>query len=221
MIGNALVKAGLLTYRRDAEGQIAVDWSKTKAYPLNSVHIYVNLKGRDPDGIVEPSDEYDDVCSKVINTLYGIKDQRGRCPIAFALKKDEAQMIGLYGDSVGDIVYGMAAGYTALLEPTEELEDFAFPKGAISVTDDRGIGQRTGQLPPNTSTHGSSIPSSRLGFGSIRVPLIMRGPGIKKGYVLRSNFRLIDIAPTISYILDMPYPAQCEGSVILEALAQL
>lgn len=132
-------------------------------------------------------------------------------------KKEEAKMIGLYGDRVGDIVYGMAAGYTALLEPTEDLEDFRLTRGAISVTDDRGAGQRTG-LPPNTSIHGSSIPSSRLGLGSIRVPLIMRGPSVKKHYVMRTNFRLIDIAPTVSHILNMPYPAQCEGSVILEAL---
>ncbi|MCD6503843.1 alkaline phosphatase family protein [Candidatus Bathyarchaeota archaeon] len=219
MIGNALIKAGLLAYKRDSSGKLVVDWSKTKAYPINSIHIYVNLKGRDPDGIVEP-EEYEDVCNEVISTLYKIRDPKGRCPIAFALKKSEARMIGLYGDRVGDVVYGMAAGYIALLEPTEDLEEFHFTRGAISVTDDAGLGQRAGPLPPNTSIHGSSIPSSRLGLGSIRVPLIMRGPGIKKGYVMRNHFWLVDIAPTVAYILNMPPPANCEGSIILEALSQ-
>ncbi|MEM2905506.1 MAG: alkaline phosphatase family protein [Candidatus Bathyarchaeia archaeon] len=218
MIGNALIKAGLLAYRRDANGKPVVNWAETRAYPINTVHVYVNLKGRDPDGVVEPGREYEEVCGKVISALYGIRDPRGRCPIAFALRKDEAQMIGLYGDRVGDVVYGLAAGYTASLEPTEGLEDFLFPRGAVSATDDRGSGRPTGELPPNTSIHGSNIPSSRLGLGSIRVPLIMRGPGIKRGYVMRTSFRLIDIAPTVSHILNMPYPAQCEGSVILEAL---
>lgn len=218
MIGNALIKAGLLTYRRDREGRTVVDWSRTRAFPINSVHIYVNLKGRDPDGIVEPAKEYNDVCDKIVSAMYGIRDASGKCPIAFALRKDEAETIGLFGDRVGDIVYGMAAGYTACLDPTEDLEDFRFMKGAISVTDDAGIGQRDGPLPPNTSMHGSSVPSSRLGLGSIRVPLIMCGPDVKKGYVMRSHFRLIDIAPTVSHILDMPHPAQCEGSIILEAL---
>ncbi|MCW3991145.1 MAG: alkaline phosphatase family protein [Candidatus Bathyarchaeota archaeon] len=216
MIGNALIKAGLLTYGRDSEGNTVVDWSKTKAYPLPA-HIYVNLRGRDPDGIVEPGKGYDDVCNKVISALYGIRDPDGNCPIAFALKKDDAEMIGLHGDRVGDIVYADSAGYSSLLEPTEDLEEFKFARGAISVTDDWG--DRAGPIPANTSIHGSNIPSTRLGLGSIRVPLIMRGPGVKSGYVMRGRFRLIDIAPTVSHILDMPPPAHCEGSIILEALS--
>ena len=72
------------------------------------------------------------------------------------------------------------------------------------------------QFPPNTSIHGSSIPSSRLVLGSIRVPLIMRGPGVKKGYVMRNRFWLTDITPTVAYMLNIPAPAQCEGSIILE-----
>lgn len=213
---NALIKAGLLAYRKDAKGKMVFDWSKTKAYPTNSIHIYVNVKGRDPDGIIEPGNEYDDVCNKVISALNGVRDIKGDCPYAFALKKDEAEMMGLYGDRVGDVVYGMRAGYISQLQPTEDLEGFEFTKGAVSVTDDWA--ERAGPIPANTSIHGATIPSAKLGLGSIRVPLIMRGPGIKKGYQMKGHFRLIDIAPTVSYILGMPTPAHCEGSVILEVL---
>ncbi len=219
MIGNALINAGLLAYKRNESGNMVVDWSRAKAVPMNSVHIYVNLKGRDPDGIVEAGEEYEDTCNKVISALYGIRDTKGRCPISFALRRDEAEFIGLYGDRVGDVVYGMSPGYIAQLTPQEDRKEFQLTKGAISVTDDTGLGQRAGPLPPNTSIHGSSVPSSRLGLGSIRVPLIMRGPDIKEGYVMRSHFRLVDIAPTVSHILEIPPPAQNEGSVILEALA--
>jgi arylsulfatase A-like enzyme len=214
---NALVKAGLLTFRKDAEGRPTVDWSKTKALPMNSVHIYVNVKGRDPDGIVNPGKEYDDVCSKIISALYGVRDPDGNCPYAFVMTKEEAEMIGLYGDRVGDVVYGLRAGYTSQLEPTENLQLFSTMKGAVSVTDDWA--ERAGPLPANTSIHGSNIPSGRLGLGSIRVPLIARGPCVKRGYQMRGHFRLIDIAPTVSHILDMPAPAHCEGSAILEILS--
>jgi len=217
MIGNALIKNGLLAYKRGDAGTRVVDWSKTQAYPINSVHIYVNVKGRDPDGIVMPGAEYDDVCNKVISTLYGIRDPKGHCPFAFALTRDDAEMIGLYGDRVGDVVYGMRAGYISTLEPTEALEEFRFFRGAISVTDDWA--DRDGPIPANTSIHGSTIPSARLGLGSIRVPLVMKGPGVRRGHVMRSHFCLIDIAPTVSCLLTMPLPAQCEGSVIHEALA--
>lgn len=216
MVGNALINSGLLAYRKDANGDIVVDWSKTKAYSLPE-NVYVNLEGRDPDGIVEAGAEYDDVCDKVIAALYGIRDPEGKCPIAFALKKDDAEMFGLYGDRVGDVVYGNNAGYVSMLEPTENREEFRFLRGAISPTDDWG--EREGPIPANTSIHSSNMPSSKLGLGSIRIPLIIRGPGIKRNYVMKSHFRIIDIAPTVSHILDIPVPAQCEGSIILEALS--
>jgi len=222
MIGNALTNAGLLAWKRDAGGRVAVDWSRTKAYPLNSVHVYVNLKGRDPDGVVAPGVEYEEVCHRVVSALYGIRDAKGHCPIAFASKKGEAEMMGLYGDRVGDVVYGLAAGYIARLEPTagrEEFNDSTFlHRGAVALTDDWA--DRRGPIPANTSIHGANIPSSKLGLGSIRVPLILRGPGIKKKYVLKTPFRLIDIAPTVSHVLDMPTPTPCDGSLILDALQQ-
>ncbi len=222
MIGNALTNAGLLAWTRGEGGRVAVDWSKTQAYPLNSVHVYVNLRGRDPDGVVAPGDEYEAVCQRVVSALYGIRDAQGRCPIAFALKKEEAALLGLYGDRVGDVVYGLAAGYIARLEPTAGREPFNastfLHRGAVALTDDWA--DRQGPIPANTSIHGANIPSSKLGLGSIRVPLLLRGPGIKKHYVLKTAFRLIDIAPTVAHILEMPTPTPCDGSLILEALQQ-
>lgn len=216
MVGNALINEGLLAYRKDAEGEMAVDWARTKAYSQPE-HVYVNLKGRDPDGIVDKGVDYETVCDRIISALYGIRDPEGRCPIAFALRKNEAEMIGLYGDRVGDVVYCNSAGFISLLEPTDDLEEFKFVRGAISPTDDWG--DRSGPIPANTSIHGSNMPSSRLGLGSMMVPLILCGPDIKRGYMMRNRFLLIDIAPTVSHILEMPLPSHCEGSVILEALS--
>jgi predicted AlkP superfamily phosphohydrolase/phosphomutase len=208
MISNALINAGLLHYNK-LGNNYKVDWSKTRAYP-HSGHIYINLKERDPQGIVEQN-EYEDVCNEVISTLFNIRDSKGVCPFSLVLKKKEAELIGLYGDRVGDVIYSNSAGYSSLIEPTEDLEEFKFLNGDISVTDDWG--DRQGPLPANTSIHGSNFPSSSLGLGSIRVPLIMHGPKIKKGYLMRNRFRLIDIAPTISYIMGMPYPKHSEGSI--------
>ena len=42
-----------------------VDWSKTKAYSIGIGTIYLNLKGREPNGIVEPADA-DKVCDELI-----------------------------------------------------------------------------------------------------------------------------------------------------------
>lgn len=47
-----------------------INWDNTVAYSLNHSnpfnHIYINVKGRDPNGIVE-SDEYDSIERKIYN----------------------------------------------------------------------------------------------------------------------------------------------------------
>ncbi len=46
-----------------------VDWSQTKAYAIGLGAIYINLKGREPEGIVNPGKEYDEVCDAIIKGL--------------------------------------------------------------------------------------------------------------------------------------------------------
>ena len=81
--------------------------SKSKAVPQRSCHIYVNLKGRDPDGIVEPED-YEKVQLEIIDALYQhVNEETGKRPVALALTKQDARIIGLHGDSVGDVIYAL------------------------------------------------------------------------------------------------------------------
>ncbi len=214
MVGNALAKAGLLKYKKKDGDKIEILWDETKAYAY-SIHVYVNLKGREPRGIVEEGEEYEETCDRIIAALYSMRDPKGRCPIAVALRRREAELIGLGGDRVGDVIYATSPGFISLCEITEDGETFHFPRGALSVTDDFGKA-RSGPLPANTSIHGTGLPSIKLGLGSLSVPLIAKGEGIKRGYVLNKRFRLIDIAPTIAYYLGIPPPKDCEGSVISE-----
>ncbi len=59
-LNNLLHEAGYLVLKEDvhtADGGSAlgfVDWSKTRAYSLGLGMVYVNLKGREPNGIVDP-----------------------------------------------------------------------------------------------------------------------------------------------------------------------
>ncbi|MGC9086715.1 MAG: hypothetical protein ACP5IT_11035, partial [Thermoproteota archaeon] len=46
--------------------------------------------------------------------------------------------------------------------------------------------------------------------------LIIKGPGIKKGEELKKQVRLMDIAPTISYLLGINPPHTSEGRVLYE-----
>ncbi|MDA8217450.1 MAG: alkaline phosphatase family protein [Dehalococcoidales bacterium] len=104
-----LEKAGLLTYFPAESGKPRqIDWSKTKAFGMRHVHVYVNLKGRDPQGIVEPGEEYEQVVQQVIDALYTYVDPKtGRRPVPLALKLEDARIIGHYSDHSGDVVYAL------------------------------------------------------------------------------------------------------------------
>jgi predicted AlkP superfamily phosphohydrolase/phosphomutase len=87
------------------------DWSKTKAIPVGECYIYVNLKGRDPDGAVDPGD-YERVRDEIIRALYDYTDpQTGVKPVTLAVRREDARFFGLHGDRVGDIVYAIDPRY--------------------------------------------------------------------------------------------------------------
>ena len=104
---------GLCALKRDAQGNELreMDWSKTKAVACRGNHIYINVKGKYPEGIVEPEDQYA-VEEEVMTKLYGYKDSvTGKRIVALALRNRDATLLGLSGPESGDIVYFMAEGY--------------------------------------------------------------------------------------------------------------
>ena len=90
-IGNeVLEKAGLLHRRDDG----SIDWSRTKTVFL-AEGIWINLKGRDPQGIVEPGEEYEEVRDEVINLLLDLKDPRTGKPVfSLVCRREEAKILG-------------------------------------------------------------------------------------------------------------------------------
>ena len=88
-----------------------VDWSKTKAIMTRSNSIYINLKGRDPYGIVDPEDKYE-LEEQIITDLYGYKHPKtGKRIIALALHNKDAVLLGLGGPMGADIVFVLHESY--------------------------------------------------------------------------------------------------------------
>ena len=88
-----------------------VDWSKTRAYALGIGHIYINLKGRESQGIVEPGEEYQLVMEEVRRKILQYKDpDTGEQVLHNAYFRDEIYT----GDQVehaGDIQLTFNSGY--------------------------------------------------------------------------------------------------------------
>lgn len=68
--------------------------------------------------------------------------------------------------------------------------------------------------------HGDALSTTEGYFGTSVSPIFFAaGPGIKKGYVTDRVIREVDVAPTVSALLDIPIPAQCEGAPVYQILA--
>ena len=67
----------------------------------------MNLKGRDPRRHCGAED-YEKVQREICDTLLTYVDpETGKRPVALALPKKDARILGLYGDRVGDVVYAL------------------------------------------------------------------------------------------------------------------
>lgn len=89
----------------------AVDWSRTRAYTFGLAGLYINLKGRDGQGIVSPGAEADALKKELAQKLTGFRDEeKNQLAIREAYPK-EAVYSGPYIDVAPDIVVGYNSGY--------------------------------------------------------------------------------------------------------------
>ena len=90
-----------------------VDWSRTKAYAFGLGGIYLNVKGRETGGIVDPHEEYRTVKRELVEKLSGLPDpQTGRPGILRVY--DSAEIFqGPYRPGGPDLIVGYNVGYRA------------------------------------------------------------------------------------------------------------
>ncbi len=90
-----------------------VDWTRTKAYALGLGGLYLNLKGRESQGIVGPGAEAAALKAELGRKLGAIKDG-GNGPAAITRVYDrEAVYAGPYKDNAPDLIIGYNEGYRA------------------------------------------------------------------------------------------------------------
>lgn len=104
---------GFTNIKHDADGNdlYEIDWENTRAIAPRANHIYINLKGRDEHGIVDPADKYQ-LEEEIMTALYGYRHKEsGMRMIALAVRNKDAAIFGMGGPECGDIIYFLAEGY--------------------------------------------------------------------------------------------------------------
>jgi len=114
-----------------------IDWSKTRAYGLGLGNIYLNIKGRDPQGIVEQEDAYK-LCLEIQQKFESLRDEQrggakvvskvylrdGRAPKPWSLGMHSDSIVelpmqhGQFTDDFSELLVGFAEGYRVSWQTT-------------------------------------------------------------------------------------------------------
>jgi len=208
------VKEGLITTYVDENGKKQIDWSRTIAYPCKpgNCDVYVNLKGRDAEGCVEPED-YEAVRSRVIAVMRDLTAPNGKKVYDQVLRCEDAVPLGIYGEYASDIVAVYAQGMSWAGHGGEEWdrEDTIF---ALSSAESLDYGAHHGPMSPTAETE----------VCSNKAFLVAAGRGIRENYDRTQTrlgpVRVLDVAPTISHLMGYQPPSENQGAVIGDFLAR-
>jgi predicted AlkP superfamily phosphohydrolase/phosphomutase len=163
-----------------------VDWSQTRAYGLGINGLYLNLKGRERDGIVEPS-EAEDLLTELTHRLEAVEDFNGQKVIRNVYRASQVYN----GSATGlapDLIVGYQRGYRA---------SWATCLGDLS--DD--------VLLPNDAAWSADHCADAL-----EVPGVLWCNRPIRG----ANPSLVDVAPSILAEYGLPTPAAMTGRNVLD-----
>lgn len=185
-------KAGLLV--RTADGKIDLTKTKICAPPWGDYLTVVN--GVDWKGGIVTEAERESVLRQATDALLSARDPETNQPIVTRIfRPGEVVSLGIGGVSGGDLYMDVIPGYV----PTSRLQDAL--------------------VQPDRSPIGGGV----HGFFPLRTKMqaifYLGGAGIAQGKQI-PGIRQIDMAPTISYLLGIPAPANAVGHIIGEAFAR-
>ena len=185
--------------------------------------VWINLKGREKDGIVEPGKEYDALRTKIIQRLRQVTDPvTGEDAYSIVGRREDMEGLGIWGDHVEDIFAFERAHYFAAASYKSYQVIVDIPEPMMNLyLDNRdvvpwGDAIQAGLIRELTAVHWG-LPTSSAGFASNRATFILSGMGVVEGK-RAARVNLVDVAPTISHILGIHPPDDAEGRIVWQAL---
>jgi predicted AlkP superfamily phosphohydrolase/phosphomutase len=171
----------------------AVDWSQTRAYSFGYYgQIFINLQGREPQGIVARGAEYDTLRAEIAARLRLLVDPADGRPVVDQVYVKEDLYQGDFLDEAPDLLATMR-GFTYM---TRKGYEFAAKRGELFRE-------------PYTKETGSH---------RLEGILIAAGPDIAaRGDLPKADIQ--DLAPTLLYLQDCVIPAYMDGRLVTPLFA--
>ena len=168
-----------------------VDWSRTVAFSKgNYGQIFVNLRGRESHGIVEPGAEYERILSQISEKLGALTDPETGQPLIGPVWRREDLYTGPHSDNSPDLQF----------LPSDMANK---PLGTLDLTSNKFI----------TPVYGNS------GDHRMHGVMMGRGPELRRGVEIEGA-RIIDYAPTILHSFGVEVPSDMDGRVLEEAFTE-
>jgi predicted AlkP superfamily phosphohydrolase/phosphomutase len=124
--------------------QTHIDWKRTRAYSgaAGDQAIYLNVAGRDPQGVVMPGDDYDKELAAVKEIIQSLFDHSHGEYILDAIYRKEDIYQGKYLDTAPDLVLQCRPGYVItdkrseakLLNPAGKQTGWHSPEGMFAAS---------------------------------------------------------------------------------------
>ena len=178
----------------------AIDWSRTRAYSDEFREtIWINLKGREPQGIVEPGAEYEALRDEIAGRLLTLSEPGTGRPIVEKVYRREEIYHGPYTELAPDLMLVLRQ------EP--------YVSTRLSHT--------TPSREPVQTLTAAQLKADYLvmGFHRPNGVLFMAGPNVQAGRRLEGA-HITDLTPTILHLLGLPVPRHMDGRALLEALIE-
>jgi len=176
----------------------AIDMARTRAFSeeLNyAPSIWLNVRGRDPDGTIAPGAEYDRAVEALRAALLGWRHPESGAPIVARVHRRDELYRGPLVDHAPDLVLELALddGYSYPCLPTTPGE----PRSVRRLAAHEHVAGKGGGM------NGSHRPQGLWALA---------GPGI--GATTASEAAIVDVAPSVLHLAGLEVPAWMDGRLL-------
>lgn len=166
-----------------------VDWKRTKAYRFPMYPpvegIMINVIGRQPAGCVQPGEEYESIRTRILEEVRDLKDPRTGEPVVLEAYRREELYHGERLETAPDLILVTQDYY----------------KGGTSID------ELVSEVPLD-------VLSKLSGVHRMDGIIVAQGPHVQRSTRLEGA-GIIDVAPTILYMLGMPIPSDMDGKPLM------
>ncbi len=168
-----------------------IDWTRTRACSFGPYGpIYINLRGRTPQGIVEPGKEYDTLLDQLTADLLQVKEPGTDQPLFPEIHRGRDVYSGPFAERGPDLVY--------------------YPQNWKYYSKGNRVFETKECITPVRIQEGGHRMNGIL---------FVSGPGIQPGYQI-AGASIMDIAPTALALLGVTVPEYMDGRVLENAMTR-